>query len=119
MWIVETTDLFAEWLREQDRAMQLDVLAALNLLKQEGPHLGRPHVDTLYGSKIPNMKELRVQSNGRPVRGFFVFDPMRKAIVLCAGNKEGADEKRFYKTMIKTAENEYNRHLDQLKRSGK
>lgn len=87
--------------------------------RSEGPHLGRPHVDTLYGSKIPNLKELRVQSNGRPVRGFFVFDPMRKAIVLCAGNKEGADEKRFYKTMIKTAENEYHRHLDQLKRSAK
>lgn len=65
------------------------------------------------------MKELRVQSNGRPVRGFFVFDPLRKAIVLCAGNKEGTDEKRFYKTMIKTAENEYHRHLDYLKRSGK
>jgi len=83
------------------------------------PHLGRPHVDTLYGSKIPNMKELRVQSNGRHVRGFFMFDPLRKAIVLCAGNKEGTDEKRFYKTMIKTAENEYHRHLDYLKRSGK
>ncbi len=88
-------------------------------MKQEGPHLGRPHVDALYGSKIPNMKELRVQSKGRPVRGFFVFDPLRKAIVLCAGNKEGTDEKRFYKTMIKTAENEYHRHLDYLKRSGK
>ncbi|CAX53574.1 Uncharacterized protein EbC_pEb17201210 (plasmid) [Erwinia billingiae Eb661] len=53
------------------------------------------------------------------MRGFFVFDPLRKAIVLCAGNKEGTDEKRFYKTMIKTAENEYHRHLDYLKRSGK
>lgn len=75
-------------------------------------------MDTLYGSNTPNMKELRVQSNGRPVRELFVFDPMRKAIVLSAGNKDGADEKCFYKTMIKTAENEYHRHLDQLKRSG-
>lgn len=95
--------------------MQLDVIAALNLLKQEGPHLGRPYVDTLYGSKVPNMKELRVQSNGRPIRGFFVFDPTRKAIVLCAGNKQGADEKRFYKEMIKLAEVEYQNHLAQLK----
>ncbi|WP_418936873.1 type II toxin-antitoxin system RelE/ParE family toxin [Pantoea dispersa] len=76
MWLLDTTDLFAEWLKEQDRAMQLDVLAALNLLKQEGPYLGRPHVDTPYSSKIPNMKELRVQNNGRPVKEFFVFDPM-------------------------------------------
>lgn len=35
MWIIETTDLFAEWLKEQDKAMQLDMIAALNLLKQE------------------------------------------------------------------------------------
>jgi hypothetical protein len=80
VWIVETTDLFAEWLKEQDRAMQLDVLAALNLLKQEGPHLGRPHVDTLYGSKIPNMKELRVQSNGWPVGGSLCLTPCVKRL---------------------------------------
>ncbi len=29
---------------------------------------------------------------------------MRKAIVLSADNKDGANEKLFYKTMIKTAE---------------
>lgn len=110
MWSVEITECFAHWLKEQDKAMQLDVIAALDLLKQEGPHLGRPHVDTLYGSKVANMKELRVQSNGRPVIGFFVFDPTRKAIVLCAGNKQGTDEKRFYKDMIKLAEVEYQNH---------
>lgn len=45
MWSVEVTECFALWLKEQDKAMQLDVIAALNLLKQEGPHLGRPYVD--------------------------------------------------------------------------
>ncbi|ORM63621.1 diaminopimelate decarboxylase [Pantoea rodasii] len=116
MWNVETTDSFATWLNEQDRAMQLDVLAALNLLKQTGPHLGRPYVDTVYGSRITNMKELRTQSNGRSIRSFFVFDPKRKAIVLCAGNKEGMDERKFYKTMIRKAEKEFQKHLTQLKK---
>ncbi|KHJ67940.1 hypothetical protein QU24_11700 [Pantoea rodasii] len=117
MWTVEATDYFSIWFEDQDRAMQLDILAALNLLKQDGPHLGRPHVDTVYGSNISNMKELRIQSNGRPIRGFFIFDPRRRAIVLCAGNKEGKDEKRFYKTMISTAEKEYQKHLSQLVRA--
>ncbi|MDO6407059.1 type II toxin-antitoxin system RelE/ParE family toxin [Pantoea phytobeneficialis] len=115
MWKVELSDLFYDWLLQQDEALREDMIAALTMLELEGPHLGRPYVDTLHGSKLSNLKELRVQSDGRPVRGFFVFDPERKAIVLCAGNKKGRDEKRFYKEMIKTAESEYVRHLEKLK----
>jgi hypothetical protein len=116
VWSVRTTDFFVSWFNEQDRDMQLDILAALNLLKQDGTHLGRPYVDTVYASKIVNMKELRVQSHGRPIRAFFVFDPKRRAIVLCAGNKEGKNEKRFYKTMIITAEKEYQKHLSLIEK---
>jgi hypothetical protein len=57
------------------------------------------------------MKELRVQSKGRPLRAFFAFDPQRSAILLCAGDKTG-DEKRFYKEMIKLADAEYRKHLN-------
>lgn len=59
MWIVETTDLFAEWLKEQDRAMQLDMLAALNLLKEEGPHLGRPACG--YALRLKNPEHERTE----------------------------------------------------------
>lgn len=117
MWNVEATDRFWSWLELQDDAIRIDMLAALKLLAQEGPHLGRPFVDTLYFSKISNMKELRVQSNGRPLRGFFVFDPLRKAIVLCAVNKAGKNEKRFYREMLIIAEQEYQLHLNSLKKS--
>ncbi|WP_343551015.1 type II toxin-antitoxin system RelE/ParE family toxin [Pantoea sp.] len=117
MWNVEATDRFWSWLELQDDAIRIDMLAALKLLAQEGPHLGRPFVDTLYFSKISNMKELRVQSNGRPLRGFFVFDPLRKAIVFCAGNKAGKNEKRFYREMLIIAEQEYQLHLNSLKKS--
>jgi len=40
------------------------------------------------------MKELRVQSLGKPLGAFFAFDPKRKAVLLCAGNKTG-NEKNF------------------------
>lgn len=80
-------------------------------LKEVGPNLGRPYVDTLKGSKYPNMKELRVQFAGEPIRAFFAFDPNRMAIVLCAGNKAGQNEKRFYKDMINLADSEYSKHI--------
>ena len=59
------------------------------------------------------MKELRIQSKGKPLRAFFAFDPRRKAILLCAGNKS-ENEKRFYKVMIPLADKEYQAHIDNL-----
>jgi hypothetical protein len=37
----------------------------------------------------------------------FLFDEERKAILLIGGDKEGKDEKRFYRKLIKQAEEIY------------
>lgn len=37
-----------------------------------------------------------------------------KAIVLCAGDKTGVNQKRFYQSMIKLADKEYKQHLEEL-----
>jgi hypothetical protein len=112
MWTVITTDLFNEWLEQQDESTQERVLATLVVLQQQGPSLGRPLVDTVYDSKFTNMKELRVQHRGKPLRAFFAFDPLRQAIVLCIGDKGG--KKRFYKEMLDIADQQYELHLSTL-----
>lgn len=111
VWTVETTSLFDEWFDKQSDALQEEMLAALKLLREYGPNLGRPFADTLYDSNLSNLKELRVQCAGKPIRAFFAFDPERKAIILCAGDKTGVNERRFYKSMIKLAETEFLNHL--------
>lgn len=113
MWQVVTTNVFNDWLSQQDNATQEKVLSALIVLSQHGPNLGRPLVDTVYNSKHTNMKELRVQHKGQPIRAFFAFDPARQAIILCVGNK-GGNEKRFYKQMIPIADELYKQHLQTL-----
>ena len=112
MWTVITTDLFNEWLEQQDESTQEKVLAALVVLQQQGPSLGRPLVDTVYDSKFTNMIELRVQHRGKPLRAFLAFDPLRQAIVLCIADKGG--KKRFYKEMLAIAEQQYELHLASL-----
>lgn len=112
MWQVVTTDVFDEWFDQLDDTDKTNVLASLIVLRQQGPHLARPYADTLEGSTLPNLKELRIQSKGKPIRAFFAFDPTRQAIVLCAGDKSG--DKRFYKRMIPLAEAEYSKHLQTL-----
>ena len=112
MWTVITTDLFNEWLEQQDESTQEKVLAALVILQQQGPSLGRPLVDTVYNSKFTNMKELRVQHRGKTLRAFFAFVPLRQAIVLCIADKGG--KKRFYKEMLDIADEQYELHLSTL-----
>jgi hypothetical protein len=80
---------------------------AIDMLAESGPGLGRPLVDTLQGSSISNLKELRPRS-GRDVaiRVLFVFDPWSQAVLLVAGNKAG-DWSGWYKTVIPIAEIAY------------
>ncbi|WLI76152.1 type II toxin-antitoxin system RelE/ParE family toxin [Kosakonia sp. H02] len=111
MWDVITTERFDVWFYLQPELLQDEILAAFRILGEFGPNLGRPYVDTVKGSKYVNMKELRIQFSGNPVRAFFAFDPRRQAIVLCAGDKTGVNEKRFYKDMIKIADAEFSLHL--------
>lgn len=109
MWTVVLTSRFYVWLQEQESGMQEKVLADLTNLETYGPKLSRPYADTVKGSRFKNMKELRVQYSGRPIRTFFAFDPKRRAIVLCAGCK--SNDKRFYESMIHIADEEFAAHL--------
>lgn len=101
---------FKRWLETMNKAEQNDVLAALVLLRQYGYQLSRPYADTLKGSNLTNLKELRIQHAGKPYRAFYIFDPKRQAIMLCGGDK--TSDKRFYKRMIPIAESIYQRYLD-------
>ncbi len=96
-------------------ALQDELLAHALLLREFGPNLGRPTVDTLNGSKHTNMKELRFGWEGQVWRLAFAFDPQRQAILLVGGDKGGADQKRFYKRLIAIADERFDEHLATLK----
>ena len=89
--------------------------AAATLLVTHGPMLGRPHADTLAGSKHANMKELRFTADDGVWRVAFAFDPQRTGILLVAGDKAGVTQKRFYKALIAKADARFAEHLAELK----
>jgi len=86
---VEFTNEFEQWWNGLTDSEQLSVRESVEFLAATGPKTGRPDVDTLKGSRFPNMKELRVQHEGRPYRVFFAFDPRRTAMLLIGGGKTG------------------------------
>lgn len=111
-WTVIFTQEFYRWYQVQPLGMRKKLSAALVNLSLWGPRLGRPLVDTVNNSRYPNMKELRMDWEGKPWRFFFAFDPLRRAVVLCGGNKTG--DKHFYFDLIKKADEQFSRHLAEL-----
>ncbi|HZZ45230.1 MAG TPA: type II toxin-antitoxin system RelE/ParE family toxin [Tepidisphaeraceae bacterium] len=118
MWDIGWTDEFEEWILSDDvdASVREDVRACLVVLREIGPSLGRPLADTIKGSRHPNMKELRVQSKGRPIRLFYAFDPQRKAMLLIGGNKQG--QKRFYEVYVPIADRLFDQYLEECKHGG-
>lgn len=116
MWEVEYTDEFDAWWNTLNEEEQESIARGVELLRRIGPPLGRPHVDSLKGSRYSNLKELRSQCRGRPYRTFFAFDPRRTAILLIGGDKTG--DARFYEKMVPLADKLYETHLGELRKEG-
>jgi len=114
-WVVRFHQDFEPEFDALPEDVQNKLLTRLSLLEAFGSELGRPHVDTLNGSRYSNMKELRFKAVNGVWRVAFAFDPKRDAILLVAGDKTGGSESRFYKRLIETADDRFEAHLAQLK----
>lgn len=114
-WTVEFHDDFEPEFSAFQSGVQDSLLAAAKLLADFGPLLGRPHADTLNGSKHANLKELRFEASDGEWRAAFAFDPRRRAISLVAGDKSGGSQKRLYKRLLAKADRRFSERLDRLK----
>jgi len=112
-----STDFHPRFKADYDELSELvqdELIAALVPLREFGPGLGRPDVDTLKDSRYANMKELRFRADGGVWRVAFAFDPRRNAILLVAGDKSGVSERMFYKRLIDKADRRFKEHLETL-----
>ena len=116
MWEVEYTEQFADWWYNLSERQQDSVSRLVDRLIQDGPALGHPYTSEIKGSRHGHMRELRVQSGGRPLRVFYAFDPRRSAILLIGGDKTG--DNRFYRRYIPIADKLYDDYIEELRREG-
>jgi hypothetical protein len=113
-WDVYVVNEVLDWIDNLDDASRARVAQAIDLLAQVGPGLGRPLVDTIHGSSIANLKELRPGS----IRILFAFDPWRSTILLVAGDKSG-QWNTWYKTAIPLAEQRFEVYLKDQAEEGR
>ncbi|MDF1632066.1 type II toxin-antitoxin system RelE/ParE family toxin [Mycoplana sp. MJR14] len=107
-------DFVPEW-KELEMGLKELVGEVLDHLEDDGPFLGRPEVDRLSGSGHTNMKEIRVTFVKQVWRFAFAFDPDQAAIVLCGGEKQGKNQKLFYKQLISKADQRFDSWLKDKK----
>lgn len=108
--ILKEVEAWLEGLSEREKGA---VLVALHKIEEFGPSLGRPLVDHVKGSKIRNLKEFRPM--GTSLRCLFAFDPLRRAVLLIAGDKRD-QWNEWYEEAITRAESAFLKHVDALER---
>lgn len=112
-WEIKATEQVKSWQESLGEEERLSFIAAVDLLREGGPTLGRPIVERIHHSRYQNMKELRPRVAGKNLRILFMFDPRRQAILLFGGNKAG-QWNDWYKRAIAQAEQLYERYLADL-----
>jgi hypothetical protein len=117
VWEVEFTEEFGAWWETLTENQQEDVAHCVGLLAELGPTLGFPYSSKVNASRHDHMRELRVQSAGKPLRTLYAFNPLRAAILLLGGDKTGDD--RWYEKFVPVADRLYDQHLDELRRERK
>jgi len=115
-WTVSFHDEFDAEFEDFTEDEQDALLTAARALSIAGPRTGRPHVDTLKGSRHGNMKELRYKcEDGNQVwRAAFAFDPRQQAVILCAATKQGVAGRAFYKALVAKADRRFDAHLQRI-----
>lgn len=111
-WEIKMSHQVLAWLESEPVDIRKRVDMVLVVLCDLGPNLGRPLVDSITGSRIGNLKELRVLSSSkRAVRILFCFTPNRNALLLIAGDKS-RNWSNWYQSAIEQAEEIYERYIE-------
>lgn len=116
MWDVVYSEDWGNWFDGLTDPQQVALVAAIDVLRQKGPALGRPLVDRVSGSAYHNMKELRV-SEGGDLRSLFAFDANRMAVLLVGGDKTG-EWGSWYDENIPRADELFTTHQEPLVKKG-
>ena len=109
-----TTDEFVVWYDGLDEDDTKAVVRVVDLLAARGVTLPFPYSPDIKGSEYV-VRELRVQSGGKPLRILYAFDPKRQAVLLLGTDKTGMSDKEFYATYVPQAEDLWKEYLQETR----
>jgi hypothetical protein len=111
-WDIEGHPEFEEWYSALTDEEAESVASVIDILVDRGPQLGYPYSSNVISSRHGQMRELRIQHEGRPYRVLYAFDSRRVGLLLLGGDKTGDD--RWYERMVPRADRLFDEHLRDL-----
>jgi hypothetical protein len=111
-WEIELTEECEEWYLSLSDAEAESVAFVVDLLASQGPQLKMPYSSQIKGTRFGQLRELRIQHEGRPYRILYAFDPRRTALLLVGGDKTG--DGRWYERMTMRADSLLAEHLGSI-----
>jgi hypothetical protein len=114
IWKIITSERFDTGFLELSDNEKAAILGKIYLLEEYGPNLSRPYADTIKGSKLANLKELRIKTGIHIFRVTYIFDPEQNGLLLIGGDKKGKNQKKFYKDLIRESEQIYAFYLKSI-----
>lgn len=108
---VVVTGVFESWYEDLNESDTDAVNLGVERLEQFGVSLGHPYSSAIKGWRYP-IRELRVQSGGRPLRIFYAFDPRRQAVLLLGADK-GSEGNAIYQRLQETVEGLWETYLEE------
>src|SRR5260370_6426262 len=100
---------FEQWFHGLANKEEAAVVRAVDILEQKGITLGFPNSSAIESAKSIALRELRIQSCCHPLRLFYVFDRVRRAVLLIGGDKTG--DNRFYEKVIPMGQKIYRQYF--------
>lgn len=96
----------ATWIQSLSEHHADAFLAAVELLEEHAPMLGRPYADRLHGSRHHKLKELRPRTNDdSELRVLFALTTDRRGALLVGGHKaRGGQWNAWYERWIPVAD---------------
>ena len=105
------TGEFEAWFAGLETDEQDSVARVIDMLEARGIGLPFPYSSAIKGASFA-LRELRIQSQGRPLRVFYAFDPARQGVLLIGGDKTG--DGRSYERMVPLAERIWAEYLKEV-----
>ena len=105
------TDDFEAWYVNLEEKDAEAVAKLIDLLSVKGVALPFPYQSALKTSAF-GLRELRIQSGGKPLRVAYGFDSRRQAVVLLGADKTG--DPRFYDWFVPKADQRWVEYLKEV-----
>ena len=110
-WTVEVTEEFERWWDQLTEDERISIDGMIRVLEAQGPLLGHPYAFAVAGSRVAQLRQLRVPHDDQLICVLYVPDQPSAAVILLNGSTAGTEDEVCPPDEVETATAIYTKYL--------